>query len=506
VTLNDESGTKELLADPIEYAALLERVWDAVLRGDRAPVHPRPLISDSWQRSLAADVDPVAREAPVVWERDEVHDIRSAHPLAAAIPVLRQTVLNVADGAMHVMIVTDRDGLILWREGNADVARRADRVRLAEGTRWSEGDIGTNAMGTTLAVGKPVQIYSAEHLVRTYHNWTCAASPIHDPDTGDILGSVDISGPLRSVHPAMVALVSAAAQLAESHLRAQTAARDERVRAKNMPHLRGLRGEGGALLTATGRVLAIEPGQGLHLPDRIDVSDCHGRVLLPDGREAVLERLAEGFLLRLPATSSSRRQPRPVLSLSFLDSSGPGAVLDGREVPLTLRHAEILAVLAMHPSGLTADRLAFQLYGDRGNPVTARAEIHRLRAQLGEHVIGTKPYRLHAEVDADFLSVRRALRAGDIKSAAESYRGPLLEPSESPAIRDEREELFASLRGAVLDRGDVEALWALFHHQPTDDLEVLGQLAHRLPRHDPRRHMVTARMQRVLVEEAGTPL
>lgn len=501
MTLNDEYVTAELLADPIEYASLLERVWDAMLRGDRSPRSPRPLVSDSWQRSLAADVDPDAREAPVVWERDEVRDIRSVHPLAAAIPVLRETVLRVADEAMHVMIVTDRDGLILWREGNAGVARHADRVRLAEGTRWSEDAIGTNAMGTTLAVGKPVQIYSAEHLVRTYHNWTCAASPIRDPDTGEILGSVDISGPLRTVHPAMVALVTAAAQLAESHLRAQMAARDERLRAKNMPHLRGLRGECGALLTPTGRVLALEPGQGLCLPERIDVSDGHGRVLLDDGREAVLERLAEGFLLRLPGTAGSRAQPRAVLSLSFLDTSGPGAVLNGRDLPLTLRHAEILALLAMHPSGLTADRLSCELYGDRGNPVTARAEIHRLRAHLGEHVISTKPYRLNAEIDADFLSVRRALRAGDIKAAAESYRGPLLEASEAPAIRDERDELFASLRGAVLDRGDVEALWGLFCHQPADDLEVLGQLAHRLPRHDPRRHVVTARMQRVLAEE-----
>ncbi|GGJ03409.1 transcriptional regulator [Saccharopolyspora subtropica] len=501
MTLNDECVTAELLADPLEYASLLEQVWDAVLRGGRAPKPPRPLVSDSWQRSLAADVDPDAREAPVVWERDEVRDRRAAHPLAAAIPVLRETVLSVADEAMHVMIVTDRDGLILWREGSVDVERRADRVRLAEGTRWSEDAIGTNAMGTTLAVGRPVQIYSAEHLVRTYHDWTCAASPIHDPDTGDILGSVDISGPLRTVHPAMVALVSAAAQLAESHLRAQMAARDERLRAKNMPHLRGLRGESGALLTPTGRVLAVEPGPGLRLPERIDVSDGHGPVVLDDGREALLEPLPEGFLLRLP-TKNSAAQPRPVLSLSFLNSSGPRAVLDGREIPLTTRHAEILTLLAMSPGGLTADRLAFQLYGERGNPVTARAEIHRLRTHLGEHVIGTKPYRLRAEVDADFLTVRKALRAGNLRAAVESYRGPLLEASESPAIRDEREELFASLRNAALDRGDAEALWALFQHQPTDDLEVLGQLAHRLARHDPRRHLVTARMQRVLAEEA----
>ena len=100
------------------------------------------------------------------------------------------------------------------------------------------------------------------------------------------------------------------------------------------------------------------------------------------------------------------------------------------------------------------------------------------------------------------MSARTALRAGDVATAVRCYRGPLLGCSEAPAIRDEREELFAALRGAALSHPDVEPLWTLFCRQPEDDLEVLDQLARRLPRHDPRRHDVTARMQRILLEEA----
>ena len=130
---------------------------------------------------------------------------------------------------------------------------------LAPGTRWSEEVIGTNAMGTTLAVNAPVSIHSAEHLVRTYHAWTCAAAPVHDPDTGAILGAIDISGPLDSMHPAMVQLVSATAQLAENQLRVRLAIADERLRVRNMPHLTSLRGQAGALVTPSGRIIAGEP-------------------------------------------------------------------------------------------------------------------------------------------------------------------------------------------------------------------------------------------------------
>ena len=94
------------------------------------------------------------------------------------------------------MLVTDAEGIILWRDGAAKLLHAADSAGLAPGTQMSEEAIGTNAMGTTLAVDAPVQIHSAEHLVRTYHAWTCAASPVHDPDTGAMLAPRH-SGPWR---------------------------------------------------------------------------------------------------------------------------------------------------------------------------------------------------------------------------------------------------------------------------------------------------------------------
>ncbi len=175
--------------------------------------------------------------------------------------------------------------------------------------------IGTNAMGTTLAVDAPVQIHSAEHLVRTYHAWTCAAAPVHDPDTGNILGAIDISGPLHTVHPAMVQLVSATAQLAENQLRVRLAIADERLRVRNMPHLTSLRGRSGALLTASGRIIAGEPYGSW--PERIELPEGTDRVRLGDGREMMVEPLAEGYLLHAPGTSARARR-RSALSLRFM--------------------------------------------------------------------------------------------------------------------------------------------------------------------------------------------
>ncbi|MFR9728260.1 transcriptional regulator [Saccharopolyspora sp. MS10] len=487
--------TDDIPADPLERARLLRRVHSAVLSGQRAPRSPRPVISDSWRRSLAASVDPDRWEPPVVFDADRLAEERAAHPLAGCVPMLRRTLLEAADGTTHIMIITDAAGNILWREGHPNVCRDADRVRLAEGTTWSESCIGTNAMGTTLATGLPVQIHSAEHLVRRYHSWTCAASPVHDPETGGLLGAIDLSGPLHTMHPALPALVSAAATLVEGTLRERMARRDERLRERGMDALRALGGEPGALLSSSGRVVAAAPGD-LALPARVELDRPDGSLLL-GGREVRIEPLAEGYLLRAPRQAGARWPP--TVRLRFL-TSRPVVELRGREVSLSPRRAELLAVLALSREGVNAEQLALALHGERGNPVTVRAEIHRLRAQLGDDVVRTKPYRLDAELDADFLRLRAAVRAGRLAEALELHRDALLPASEAPAVREERADLLAGLRGALLAARDPEALWRFADGSGRDDVEAHEALLHLLPAQDWRRPTVAARLGRLLDE------
>ena len=484
------SGADALIwGDPVERAAVMARVRDAVLSGGHGEVAPRAVVSDSWRRSLAAHVDPDHGAPARVYDDDELAALRESHPLAPVLPMLRTTLLEIADEAMHVMIVTDASGHILWREGAAGMLHIADDVELAEGFRWSEDSAGTNAMGTTLASGSPVQIHSSEHLVAQYHRFTCAAATIHDPDTGEAVGAVDLTGPVRTFHPSTLALVSAAARLAENHLATRQAIRDERLRTRNLPHLTGLNEAPGALLSPAGRVLATTPHGWFG--DRVELPGAGDRVGLGEHCEGVLEPLAEGWLLRLERTSSVR--PRPTLALPFLGAPRPVAWLDGRPVRLGARHAELLALLAAHSGGLTADALAVELYGDRGNPVTVRAEMHRLRALLGNApngtgVVRTGPYRLEARVDADFLTVRDAVRAGRLPDAELIARGELLPISDAPGVRALRDELDVGVRSAVLRRGDTAALWALVRTPGgRGDTEIVERLRHVLPVCDPRR-------------------
>jgi hypothetical protein len=169
--------------------------------------------------------------------------------LAAALPLLRDTLTRIADEARHTMVVTDADGRVLWWDG-----RRP-----------------------------PVDVR---------HCWTAVACPVHEPDAGAVVGAVDVTAP--AVHPTTPALVSAAARLAEGLLAAQQAVRDELLLARRLPLLDRLDGPV-ALLSPSGRVLAARPAGWL--PPRVPVPDGPWSGPGPAAR-AVLSPIPGGWLLR----------------------------------------------------------------------------------------------------------------------------------------------------------------------------------------------------------------
>lgn len=179
----------------------------------------RPLVLESWRRSLVGGHDPETMLAPFILTSDELAELRDQHPLGAVMPVIRQLLVDEADLAGMIVAVSDAAGRLLWVEGNHGLRHRAERMNFVEGTSWRETDAGTNAPGTALALDREVQIFRAEHLARTVTPWSCTAAPVHDPDTGSLLGVLDLTGGDPVAGPTSLALVRATVRAAESELR-----------------------------------------------------------------------------------------------------------------------------------------------------------------------------------------------------------------------------------------------------------------------------------------------
>ncbi|MFJ3307626.1 GAF domain-containing protein [Streptomyces sp. NPDC086549] len=204
-------------ADPAEHIRVLRRAHETFTTAGTVPRPVRSVVADSWRRSARAGVGPDGT-ASVELMDGELGTYRAEHPLARVMPLFRELLGTFAADGEHLLAVCDAHGRLLWVEGHPSTRRRADRMNFVPGARWAETAVGTNAPGTAVAVGRPVQVFAAEHFIRRVQPWTCAAAPVHDPHTGRVLGAVDITGGDELAHPHSLGFVQAVARAAEAHL------------------------------------------------------------------------------------------------------------------------------------------------------------------------------------------------------------------------------------------------------------------------------------------------
>lgn len=409
--------------DTTEATRLLKGVREAALNGRRSRPGPRADIGESWQRMLRGGVDPDRDRRAGLLPLEEIERRRQTSGLREVLPVLRDGLVSIADAAQHIMVVADPEGRLLWREGKAAVLRKGDAHGFVLGADWSEGLVGTNGVGTPLVSRRPLQVHSAEHFVSSHHNWTCAGAPVTDPRDGRLIGVVDVSGPLSTMHPATLSLVTSVTRLAEAELRNRHFTALDRLRSVAAPLLGRL----------TGRALVVDVNgwpaavTGMQPPDRLALPKSVGsRLWLPSLGMCSAEPLPGGWLVRVdderPAAPT-----RVVLDLSR--PRRPSVTVSGEagswEKALSPRHAELLYVLVLHRDGRSAAQLAQDIFGNPTRTVTVRAEMSRLRRHLAQ-VLAHRPYRF-----ADGVEVKLAVPA----EAAE-----LLPHSTAPAVRRAKRE------------------------------------------------------------------
>jgi hypothetical protein len=223
-------------------------------------------------------------------------------------------------------------------------------------------------------------------------------------------------------------------------------------------------------------------------------------------------RMAEAELARIAAVrqpwgsatamAMSRLQAPPGgLHLQALGRPDMALVAAGRSRRLSLRHSEILAVLAAHPGGLSGDELAVMLYPGDVSPATLRAEMVRLRSLLGAAALASRPYRLTCEVTSDWAAVAARLAAGDLAGALAMYPGPLLPPSEAPEVARLRADLHEWLRALVLADGGQELVVTWTQSRwGADDLDMWHRQCALLPSRSPLRPRAEAMVERLDAE------
>ena len=420
---------------PVTSRLSLERAHEQLLAGNLADprlADVRPLVRDSWRRSLASAVG--AEQLPRLDLSDEELDVyRRGHPLAGVMQMVRALLLpGSPDEAGVVVAIGDAAGRLLWVEGDRQVRTLTGDMGFIAGANWAEDAVGTSAPGTALALDAHVQIREAEHFNRFVQPWSCTAAPVHDPETRRLLGVIDVTGRDEAATPQAQLLVDATARAIEGELMvARLRARAETPRRRPSRPRTTTR----ATLRVLGRDRALLEAGTEGSQTAVELSARHAEILLmlaTHGEGLMAETLSE-LVYGTPATQTLR--------------------------PEMVRLRRVLEHVAPHL------------------------------------VPASRPYRLPAALETDVQHVVSLLDRGAHRVALSAYRGAVLPDSVAPGVEVLRDSVRAAMREALVGEASVDVLLAYADTADgAHDVEVLRLCLAMLPPRSPRRSGLVARL------------
>ncbi|PQZ57698.1 sigma-54-dependent Fis family transcriptional regulator [Bacillus sp. MYb209] len=193
-----------MLASPFYLHTWKKFVDEGILDSDRM----NQRISESWHRCKQANVNPHMNKGQNILTSVVFQDQKQKSEifLDIALPHL-QNMKKTIDELQMMALLIDPDGYVLSLSGNKQTLKRAKHINFIEGVKWTEAAVGTNAIGTALAIEEAIMITGTEHYSVASHSWSCAAAPIHNDD-GKLIGVLDFSCPIEFSHPYMLGMVT----------------------------------------------------------------------------------------------------------------------------------------------------------------------------------------------------------------------------------------------------------------------------------------------------------
>ncbi|WP_417566990.1 sigma-54-dependent Fis family transcriptional regulator [Marinobacter sp.] len=142
----------------------------------------RSVIADSWDRCIAWGLDHEYEPTHLEPEAGRLEEIQRVHgellsvTEAEVLPYYR----NVLANSRCLILLADQHGTVLNSWGDERITDARLKPWFQTGANWQEQNCGTNAIGTAIAVGAPVQIKRNEHFLKANRSIIGSAAPIFD--------------------------------------------------------------------------------------------------------------------------------------------------------------------------------------------------------------------------------------------------------------------------------------------------------------------------------------
>ena len=150
-------------------------------------------IAESWTYCMENNVNPYSKKG---LERISVYDLSiKKQELSFLINTVKNEI-NRLNEFFYVkkplFILTNNEGVVLWREGHQETRHLANNIHFSEGSVWTEKAVGTNAIGIALRTLESVTVERFQHFSEASHPFTCTSTPILDGDD-NVIACLNVS-------------------------------------------------------------------------------------------------------------------------------------------------------------------------------------------------------------------------------------------------------------------------------------------------------------------------
>ena len=207
-------------AYPVQHGRL-QQIWRAFMAQGRLSSADEmfldPAILQSWRRCLPR-LDHRARPHPKSLKATSLDSVLNAQDtlIAVAAPVM-EDIHQFIEGSNCAILLADGSACILTLIGDQLAVAEVDELGLGRGAYWSEGQLGTNALGIVRVNAMPIQVVGEEHYFEVHHQYVTTAAPIHDV-RGRIVGLLGIVGRAATASSHTLGLVMTAARAIANQL------------------------------------------------------------------------------------------------------------------------------------------------------------------------------------------------------------------------------------------------------------------------------------------------
>ena len=160
----------------------------------KKPDTHQKIIDNSWDRcrqyglTHSSEININRPQADVISDIVEANNYLVHTTHTEVLPYYEHILSNTE----CLIMLADHSGRVLDSWGDQRFMNSERKAMFEQGVAWQERALGTNAIGTALATGQPVQIERDEHFLKANRFMVGSAAPIYDVNR-ELVGVIDVS-------------------------------------------------------------------------------------------------------------------------------------------------------------------------------------------------------------------------------------------------------------------------------------------------------------------------